>query len=137
MEIRYFHARKPIILVRLLGWHRRVAIDPMILDTGADSTCFPASTATLIGHNNRGEGVEVASLSGIGGHVHSYYHTLELSLTDPSEPTIPIWTSSVKRFIFVPGFDQRLGLLGRDIMREWKRVAIVPQKKGWEIQIQV
>ena len=129
---------RPIIAVAVQGNDHRI-IYPMIVDTGADTTCFPASLAALVGHDNQGIGVEEHLCIGIGGEATAYLHTVKVSLLDPYSPPDTIWDSSLPRFRFVDAWDSRFGLIGRDMMQEWKSTSFTfqPARKRWLIQIDI
>ena len=56
---------------------------PMLLDTGADETCFPAAYAGYFGHNNLAQAVSKKSIHGVGGKSIAYIHSVRLVLIDP------------------------------------------------------
>ena len=45
----------------------RLYVFPMLFDTGADRTAFPASYAAIIGHDNKAQKVVTLNIGGIGG----------------------------------------------------------------------
>ncbi len=59
----------------------------MLLDTGADQTCFPSQLASIFGHDNHYPGVVKDVLHGIGGVSTSYLHSVQVSLIDPKKST--------------------------------------------------
>ena len=108
----------------------------MLLDTGADSTCFPAHFAKGFGHNNLHPDVEVQkdAVKGIGGTSDAYIHSVNIALLHPSKSTpkqaVIAWSSTIEKVQFVEKLDCTHGLLGMDIMREWKEVRFEPIKKS-------
>ena len=120
---------------------------PMLVDTGADYTCFPASYAATIGHNNLDARVETTASAGVGGLTRAFHHTLSVSLLDPAptgeeglaERGAPpsVWTSRQHSFRFLESFDTNFGLLGRDLMAEWKLVTFLATRKRWAIVIEI
>lgn len=135
---------KPIILacVRCLLTGNAFGMN-MLLDTGADNTCFPASYAALFGHSNHHPKVEVEkdSVQGIGGFSDAYMHSIRVSLMDPvkSKPgkTVIAWDSDLEKVPFIQKLDSTHGLIGMDIMRHWKEVAFQPNKHGVLIKITI
>jgi hypothetical protein len=124
----------------------RFILYPMILDTGADYTSFPGALASFLGHDNQHPQVVREKTSGIGGQAVACLHSLRLFLVDPKTPikttkhiAVPVcvWKSSIKRFRFIEGFDCPFGLLGRDLMQEWKCVSLSPSGTCWMIQITI
>lgn len=143
MLLKYHTPKRPYLLVAV-ETHGHSFFYPMILDTGADSTCFPADLAAVIGHDNDGEGVSTLESTGIGGVSACYLHTVSLSLLDPSMPLSKsprkkrVWTSPIEQYLFVEKLTSSFGLLGRDVMRHWKSVAIAPARgAAWTITIRV
>ena len=133
---------KPFLWVSLLSDGAQV-LYPLIFDTGADCACFPANLAPLLGHDNEADGVEQTVSTGVGGQTKAYLHSIAVSLIDPESfnanvrsAPLTVWTSAIPRFLFLEGFQFEFGLLGRDIMREWRRVSFVPLKASWRIDIE-
>ena len=108
----------------------------MLLDTGADSSCFPAAFANGFGHNNLHPEVEVQkdAVQGIGGCSDAYIHSVRIGLIHPSKSTrketVLAWSSTIEKFQFVEKLDCRHGLLGMDVMRQWKEVGFEPIKNS-------
>lgn len=135
---------KPLIVVcvecMLTGnaWHVQ-----MLLDTGADSSCFPAHLASGFGHDNSHPKVQVIkdAVHGIGGSSDAYIHSVRIGLIHPSksstQKTVLAWRSPIEKMQFVEKMDCKHGLIGMDIMREWKEVKIEPTKKTLLIKITV
>lgn len=113
----------------------------MILDTGSDETCFPASFAPLFGHNNKHPDVKVCknAVQGIGGFSDTYIHSVRISLLHPVKSTqkkpVIAWSSKLNKAPFVDKLDCPHGLIGMDIMRDWKAVSFEPIKNGVLIRI--
>lgn len=117
---------------------------PMLLDTGADQTAFPASYAAFIGHDNLAQKVISVKIGGIGGKSNAYLHSVKVACLDPVTSTaknlIHSWTSSLDKALFIEKLSTPTGLLGRDVMREWKRVSFSPLNQSdrkWQIEIEI
>jgi hypothetical protein len=130
---------RPVIHVAVRsGGH--VCLWPMVVDTGADSTCFPAAYAGVIGHDNRNNAVHTDSFEGIGGKVTGNRHKLQVGLVNPLTKRAGgkvdhIWESPSMEFIFLDKMKPDHGLLGRDLMRKWKEVSLAFRKGNWVISI--
>jgi hypothetical protein len=115
----------------------------MVVDTGADHTCFPAAYARFLGHDNGNGNVKKSRNFGIGGACISYKHTLSIALLNPYEYFIPgkspsiIWESPLTEYSFLEGFNDSYGLLGRDLIRLWDKISFSPRGKGWTIEIEI
>jgi len=112
---------------------------PMLLDTGADETCFPAKYAPFFGHDNRDPRVVRKRCRGVGGFSLAYVHSVRLSLLDPDKSTrsnhVIAWAARTKSASFLEKLDLGCGLLGMDIMRQWKSVCFENAPKGLHIRI--
>ena len=127
---------KPIILVCVeclltkSAWHF-----PMLVDTGADSTCFPGSLAKAFGHDNAHPDVAVLKdeVWGIGGSSDVYLHSLRIGLIHPSkssrQKTVLAWKSGLDKVHFIEKMDCPHGLIGMDIISQWKELSLQPQGK--------
>lgn len=131
---------KPIIIAcvaDLLTGNR--FLFPMLLDTGADETCFPAKYAPFFGHDNRDPRVARKRCRGVGGASLAYIHSVRLSLLDPDKSTrsnhVIAWTARTKSASFLEKLDLGFGLLGMDIMGQWKAVCFENASKGLQIKI--
>ena len=117
----------------------RTFLFPMLLDTGADETCFPAKYAAFFGHNNLAPGVRKKRCCGVGGMSVVYIHSVQLSLLDPAKSKkshyVVAWTAKAKVASFVQKLDIGCGLLGMDIIKRWKSVCIENGVKGMQIRI--
>ena len=111
----------------------------MLLDTGADQTCFPSKLASIFGHDNSHPGIVKDVLHGIGGVSTSYLHSVQLSLIDPKKSTqkkpVLAWTATEKTAVFVENLDCGFGLIGMDLIRQWKHLSFEPNKHGMMIRI--
>jgi hypothetical protein len=105
----------------------------MLIDTGADETCFPAAFAQYFGHDNSHPDVEIVpnAVMGIGGSANAFIHSVQISLLDPkkSKKTIA-WTSAITRSQFIDKLDCFHGIIGMDIIKSWKSFTINPLPKG-------
>ena len=57
------------------------SVFPMLLDTGADETCFPANYAAFFGHNNLAPAVVKKQIHGVGGQSQAFVHSIRLILS--------------------------------------------------------
>ena len=135
---------KPILLVLVEDVATGVrSVFPMLVDTGADESCFPASYAAFFGHNNVAPKVVTKNVHGVGGQSQAYLHSVRLVLIDPKKSTphnfVPAWTSSLDKASFVSQLNMSMGLLGRDVIGEWKQFSLTPTPKRktskWDITI--
>ncbi len=112
---------------------------PMLLDTGADETCFPARCATFFGHDNHAPRVRRKRCHGVGGASLTYLHSVRLSLLDPVKSTksncVLAWTAKMKTASFVEKLEIGCGLLGMDIMKQWRSVCFENSVQGLRIRI--
>lgn len=115
----------------------------MLVDTGAFRTCLPARHASFLGHDNLNKGVKPAEVSGIGGKSKAFVHTLRIELIDPTSgiwgKLVPPWRSEVMPVLFVEKMDTQAGILGRDILSQWKHIGFLPTPKvphsAWRVEI--
>jgi hypothetical protein len=135
---------QPIIVVAVkCGLTNRGYFVNMLLDTGAEQTCFPAAFAKAFGHDNTHPDVVVHknAVQGIGGFSDSFIHSLQISLLDPvkSRERKPViaWSSPLTQAPFVEKLDCLHGLIGMDVMRGWKGVGFEPNKHGVKIRITI
>ena len=118
---------------------------PMLLDTGADETCFPAAYAVYFGHKNLAPTVSKKFIHGVGGKSTAYIHSVRLVLIDPVKSSknafMSAWSSALTKATFVTSLDMSMGLLGRDVMAEWKDLSFEPtphrSASKWDITIRV
>jgi hypothetical protein len=134
-----FLAGKPTILVSveclLTG---KTYIIPMLIDTGCDETSFPAHCAASFGHNNKDRRVKKGWCSGVGGKSRSYLHSVQVSLLHPGKAKhIIAWTSSVPKAEFIENLKCTFGLIGMDVIKEWKSVLFKNTSRGLRIVIKV
>lgn len=106
----------------------------MLLDTGADETCYPASYAAFFGHDNANPAVKKGECRGIGGKSAKYLHSVQVSLIHPTKSAkgapVIAWTASQGKASFIDKFDAHFGLLGMDIIRQWRQLAIQTKPYG-------
>lgn len=111
----------------------------MLLDTGADQTCFPSKLAAFFGHDNLHPNVSRDICNGIGGASTSYLHSVQVSLIDPQKSTqkkpVVAWTATDKTAAFVENLDCGFGLIGMDLIKQWKQLSFEPNKHGLMIRI--
>jgi hypothetical protein len=111
----------------------------MLLDTGADQSCFPAKLAAFFGHDNDGREVQKDVCHGIGGQSTSYLHSVQISLIDPKRSTkskpVVAWTSKSEKTAFIENLDCGFGLIGMDVICQWRSVTVEPNRFGVMIRI--
>ena len=116
----------------------RTFLFPMLVDTGSDRTSFPASVAATFGHDNKHPRVKKAWCKGVGGRSRSYLHSVQVSLIHPTRASHQIvWRSSLPRADFVENLDCRFGLIGMDIIKQWKSVTMENSRHGLRIIIRI
>lgn len=75
-------------------------------------------------------------MKGIGfdwtGHFHGFRFGLVDHLLKP-----PVWESTVSEIPFVENLDANYGLLGMDVIRQWKELSIMPSPSGDGGRIQI
>lgn len=112
---------------------------PMLLDTGADQSCFPAQLAAFFGHDNHHRDVPKDVCHGIGGTSTSYIHSVQISLIDPKKSTkskpVIAWTAKSERTAFIENLGCGFGLIGMDLISQWRSVTFEPNKFGVMIRI--
>jgi len=104
---------------------------------------LPPPYAAFFGHNNLAPKVVKKQIHGVGGHSQAYIHSVRLVLIDPKKSTphhfVPAWSSSLGKASFVSQLNMSMGLLGRDVIREWKQVTLIRTPKRaaskWDIAI--
>ncbi len=131
---------RPIILVvvnDLINGDRYMV--PMLLDTGADQSCFPAKLAAFFGHDNLHKDVEKISCDGIGASSIGYMHSVQVSLVHPKKSTrerpVIAWTAKNKKAAFIENLDCGFGLIGMDLIAQWKSVTFESSRFGTVIKI--
>jgi hypothetical protein len=115
----------------------------MLVDTGASRTCLPATRAAFLGHDNLDRRVKTTEVHGIGGKSRAFVHTIRLELIDPAcriwRKLIPPWRSEVMPVLFVEKMETQAGILGRDVLSQWKHIAFRATPKtlhsAWLIEI--
>lgn len=147
MRLRYPSVgSKPILLLLVedIATGSR-SLFPMLLDTGADETCFPANYAAFFGHSNLAGGVSSKQIHGVGGQSQAYMHSVRIALVHPRKSApghfVSAWSSSLAKAAFVSKLNLSMGLLGRDVMSEWRSVTLEPSVKTraskWQITIRI
>jgi hypothetical protein len=115
----------------------------MLLDTGADETCFPAILAQAFGHDNLHPDVEVKkdAVQGIGGMSDAFIHGVQVCLLDPRRTRrdrfVIAWESPLTKAPFIEKLNCAHGLIGMDIMRHWENVLFTPIRNGILIKITI
>jgi hypothetical protein len=104
-----------------------------ILDTGACRTCLPASSAVYFGRSNSAPDVEIYETAGLGGSCKGYIHGFKFGLINPDLPpcptkNAPIWEASRNEICFMEALN--VGLIGMDVVSEWKKLEIIPNARG-------
>ena len=131
---------RPSILAAVTNPHSEGSfLVPMLIDTGAEQTCFPAVYAAHFGHDNLHPDVATDECIGIGGKSKSYVHRLKINLRDPAKSTsrksVVVWTSEKDTVAFVENLDCGFGLIGMDVIRQWKQLVFTMDKRGLMIGI--
>ena len=87
------HRSGPYLPILIRNPHTDKEIEwPCLIDTGADSSLFPASVCALTGHDLKGEGVASDITCGVEGRlVKTWQHTFALDLLSPDGKTV-VWT---------------------------------------------
>ena len=141
MELIYPYTGKcPVIIVSienvLTGNHY---LFQMLLDTGAERTCFPAKYASSFGHDNHYKNIKTHEMHGLGGPCKCYIHSVRLGLIDPVKSTavnrVIAWKSKLRQASFAEKLDCGFGLLGMDIMNEWSNIAFSGKSSGGQVGI--
>jgi hypothetical protein len=134
----------PALFVNIINARtRRKRLFQMLVDTGASHTAIPATFASSFGHDNSAHGVATTQAKGIGGTSPAFVHTLRFELIDPTAQTwnelVPPWRSPKLPVLFVERMDTQMGLIGRDIISLWKKVAFSPARRrrqsNWTVEI--
>ena len=136
----------PTIFVNIINPQTgRPQIFQMLVDTGASRTCLPAVRAAFLGHDNLDGLVKTTEISGVGGKSNAFIHTLRLELIDPEgniwRKLIPPWRSEFMPVLFVEKMETQAGILGRDILEQWKHLGFRPTPKAhhsrWVVEIEL
>ena len=135
-------SRKPVILASVeCLMTGEIFLVPMLVDTGCDQTCFPGKLASDFGHNNLHPNVQQDVVKGVGGDSACYIHSLRISLIDPNKSSsirhVIAWRSRLKKAYFVKKLDCDMGLLGMDIINQWRSFKLVSSPKGPIITIHI
>jgi len=113
----------------------------MLIDTGCDTNCFPGKFAAEFGHDNQHPQVQKNCVKGVGGDSVCYMHSVSISLIDPDksnpEKHVMAWSSKIKKIAFIEKLDCDMGLLGMDIINNWKSMTLRRAKKGPIIRIEI
>jgi hypothetical protein len=113
----------------------------MLIDTGADRTCLPGDLATRLGHNNDHKDVQRDTIHGIGGSSIVYLHSVQLCLLDPRKSTakgsVVAWECPLKTTAFVKDLESDFGLIGTDIICQWKSLSFEHRRAGLTIRIMI
>lgn len=141
MELIYpYPGKRPVIIAAIedvrTGNHH---FFQMLLDTGAEWTCFPARYAASFGHDNHHKDVKTHNMHGLGGSCKCYIHRVRLGLIDPVKSTAAnlaiAWKSKLDHASFADKLDCGFGLLGMDIMSEWSSMTFSGKSSGGQVKI--
>ena len=141
MELIYpYSGSRPVIIVSIEnGLTGNCYLFQMLLDTGAERTCFPARYASSFGHDNHHKNVKTHEMHGLGGPCKCYLHSIRLGLIDPIKSTaanrVIAWKSKPAQASFAEKLDCGFGLLGMDIMSEWSNIALSGKSSGGQVRI--
>lgn len=95
----------------------------------------------FLGHNNRDPRAKRKRCRGVGGSSLAYIHSVRLSLLDPEKSTrskhVIAWTAKTKSASFLEKLNLGCGLLGMDIIKQWKSVCFENAAKGLQIRIRI
>ena len=134
LEFPYPHRSCPTIWVHLncslTGKQKIVA---MVVDTGSCFSCLPLFLVPILGLNTHNIGEPTFC---IGGTILRYLHPIKLSLVNPKERNLSVlWTSSEENVSFVKEMNKLRGIIGMDVISQWKEMAICPGTTGGTIKI--
>ena len=123
-----YYSRKPIIVACVRDVvTKKITLVQMVVDTGADHSCFPARLAKTLGYDNLRHGVKTHHVKGIGGHSKSFLHKLQICLIRPdkSKDNKPVlaWQSKPKMAPFVKKLSLSYGIIGMDLIDQWRSVS--------------
>jgi hypothetical protein len=106
---------------------------------GLINPVFPPSWAAFFGHDNQHGDVQKDVCHGIGGSSTSYLHSVQISLLDPKKSTkskpVVAWTAKGEKAAFIENLECEFGLIGMDLMSQWRSVTFEPNKFGVTIRI--
>jgi hypothetical protein len=131
--------RRPKIMVNveclLTG---KIFAVPMLIDTGSDETSFPCDWAKAFGHNNQDQRVKKDWCDGVGGGSVTYLHSVQISLLHPTKKERGvIWTSTIPKTPFIEKLTCNFGLIGMDIIKQWKSIRLENARRGLQIIIKI
>jgi len=115
---------------------QRLRVTRFLLDTGACHTCVPASRAKERGYGND-PGCKKFKMDGIGMEWTGCYQQLRFCLVSPNDFTTLLWESEIYEIVSLNELETNYGLLGTDVIRQWKEVRIQPKTNGGLIHITV
>ena len=108
----------------------RQFICEMFIDTGCYATAFPAKYDRRFGHNNRHPKVAKGQSCGLGGKSKCFIHSVRIGLLDETEPVGDNgkpsfkWRAKCTKAEFITKFNADYGIIGRDVMSEWRKLTI-------------
>ncbi len=115
-----------------------IFVIPMLIDTGCDETSFPCDWATAFGHNNQDRRVKKDWCDGVGGGSVTYLHSVQVSLLDPrKKDRVVVWTSTIPKTPFIEKLTCKFGLIGMDVIKQWKSFRLENTRKGLQIVIKI
>jgi hypothetical protein len=127
-----YEGRLPVLFaaVRTLKTGK-VHVARFLIDTGACVTCLPASRAIQWGHSPNDPDAKPFVMPGLGCDWTGNSHPFRFGLLDQKKLWLPpIWESSKSELVFVDNLEGEYGLLGMDVISQWKDFAIRPRESG-------
>ena len=111
----------------------------MLLDTGSCHTCLPTRFAFHFGLKNHENEDQSHQTQGIGCTVKRYLHRLRIGLIDPTSrgSRDVVWVSRLEQISFIKELEGVFGILGMDIISEWKELTLLPEGDGGKVRITV
>jgi hypothetical protein len=101
---------------------------------------LPGAIRSFFGHDNDHHKVKRKICRGIGGSSMSYIHSVRLRLIDPCKcgpnSHAIAWTSKTRKASFVKKLHPTVGgIIGMEVMSQWKALEFVRRKRNLYIQI--
>lgn len=105
------------------NWH-------CLIDTGADTSLFPAIISEMTGHNLKGKGVKKTYTLGVEGvNVPVYLHTFIMEVLSPDDPDKCVWKSKKLEIGCVENPQCPLLLGQQDFLKNFKITLDYPRER--------